>query len=75
MLHETCDSAHRTLLCTVGERDALSDDPTIVQTAWRWKVVQGKAAPTVMRDCTATCVSAGEGHDVGHSHGEPDVGD
>jgi len=75
LLHETCDSAHRMLRCTVGGRDALLDDPTIVETAWRWKVVQGKAAPTVMRDCTATCVSAGEGHDVGHSHGEPDVGD
>ena len=72
LLHETCDSAHRMLQCTVGGRDALLDDATIVQTAWRWKVVQGKAAPTVMRDCSATCVGVGEGHDIGHSHSEPD---
>jgi len=70
LLHETCDSAHRMLQCTVGGRDALLDDATIVQTAWRWKVVQGKTAPTVMRDCTVTCTDAGEGHDVAHSHSE-----
>jgi hypothetical protein len=75
LLHETCDSAQRTLHCTVGQRDAILADQTIVQTAWRWKVVQHNAQPTVMQDCTATCVSAGEGHDIGHSHSEPDVGD
>jgi hypothetical protein len=75
LLHETCDGAHRMLHCTVGERDALLDDARIVQTAWRWKVVHGKTAPSVMRDCIATCVSAGEGHDIGHSHSEPGVGD
>ena len=37
LLHETCDSAHRTLQCTVSERDALPADHTIVETAWRWK--------------------------------------
>ncbi|MBV8350142.1 MAG: hypothetical protein JOZ49_22320 [Mycolicibacterium sp.] len=72
MLHETCDSAHRTLHCDVGERDALRTDDTMVQTAWQWKVVQGKTAPTVMRDCTVACQSVGEGHDIGHSHSEPD---
>ena len=72
LLHETCDSAHRMLHCTVGRRDALLDDPTVVQTAWRWKLVHGKSAPTVMRDCTATCVGVGQGHDIGHSHSEPD---
>jgi hypothetical protein len=45
LLHETCDSAHRMLHCTVGERDALLDDPTIVQTAWRWKVLQAEQHP------------------------------
>src|SRR6202165_2728505 len=75
LLHETCDSAHRTLHCNVGERDALLADRTIVETAWQWKVVQGKTAPTVMQDCTVTCVRAGEGHDIQHSHSEPDVFD
>ena len=66
MLHETCDRAHRTLHCTVGERDELLTEKTIVQTAWRWRVVQGQTAPVVMQDCTAGCVRVAEGHDIDH---------
>jgi hypothetical protein len=58
LLHETCDSAHRTLHCTVGERDVLLTDRTTVQTAWRWKVVGGTTQPAVMAECTATCTGA-----------------
>jgi hypothetical protein len=73
LLLETCDSAQRTLHCDVGERDALMADHTVVQTAWRWKVVQGKTEPIVMRDCTASCTAAQvQGHDIGHTHSEPD---
>jgi len=72
LLHETCDSVQRTLHCTVGERDTILADDTIVQTAWRWKVVQGEAEPTVMQECSASCVRAGEGHDIGHTQSEPD---
>ena len=72
LVHETCDSSQRTLYCNIGERDALLADHTIVQTAWRWKVVQDKTQTTVMQDCSATCQSVGEGHDIGHSHSEPD---
>jgi hypothetical protein len=75
LLHETCDSAHRSLHCNVGQRNALLADQTIVETAWRWKVVRGRTEPTVMQDCTVTCVRAGEGHDIQHSHSEPDVFD
>jgi len=75
MLHETCDKARRTLYCDVGERDELLSNRTVVQTAWRWKVVQGNGVPTVMRDCTVSCVRAGEGHDVQHSQTQPDVYD
>jgi hypothetical protein len=75
LLHETCDSARRMLQCDVGERDALLADRTVVQTAWRWKIVQGKGEPAVMQDCTASCVSAGEGHDITHAHVDnPDPG-
>ena len=74
LLQETCDSAQRTLHCHVGERNALLDDHTTVQTAWRWKVAHGYSEPSVMQECTATCQSVGEGHDIAHSHGEPDVG-
>jgi hypothetical protein len=66
LLHETCDRAHRTLHCTVGERDAMLADRTIVQTAWRWRVVHGETQPMVMQDCTAGCVRIAEGHDVDH---------
>ena len=67
LLHETCDSVRRTLQCDVGERDALLADRTVVQTAWQWKVVHGEGKPTVMQDCSATCQTVGEGHDVAHT--------
>src|SRR5271165_4174441 len=72
LLLETCDSAHRTLHCDVSERDAIPTAQTIVETAWRWKIVEGKAQPIVMRDCTAGCIKAGEGHDIGHTQSEAD---
>lgn len=77
LLHETSDSGHRTLHCEVGERDAILSDQATVQTAWQFKVVQGTTEPIVMQDCTLSCVrtAAGEGHDVQHTHTEPDVFD
>lgn len=73
LLHETCNSARRTLHCTVGERGVLLTDRTTVQTAWRWRVVGGKTQPAVMGECTATCTRAlVGGHDIAHSHSEPD---
>ena len=67
MLHETCDSASRTLHCTVGARDEMLADQSIIQTAWRWRVVQGATDAIVMQDCTAGCVRVGEGHDIAHT--------
>ncbi len=67
MLHETCDSTTRTLHCTVGERDAMLAAQNVIQTAWRWRVVQGGTDAMVMQDCTAGCVRVGEGHDVAHT--------
>ena len=66
VLQETCDSAHRTLHCHVAERGAVVADHSTVQTAWRWKVVHGAAAPTVMAECTVICRRVGEGHDIAH---------
>ena len=75
LLHETCDSSRRTLQCDVGERDTLLADRTVVQTAWRWKVVAGVGQPSVMQDCTVTCTPVGEGHDLAHTHVDnPDPG-
>jgi len=63
----TIDSATRTLHCTVGERDAMLADQHVIQTAWKWRVVQGGSDAIVMQDCTAGCVRVGEGHDVAHT--------
>jgi hypothetical protein len=67
MLHETCDSSTRTMHCIVGERDAMLADKATIQTAWRWRVVQGGTDAVVMQDCTAGCVRVGEGHDLAHT--------
>jgi hypothetical protein len=67
MLHETCDSTTRTMTCTVGERDAMLADRATIQTAWRWRLVQGGTDQIVMQDCTAGCVRVGEGHDLAHT--------
>ena len=67
MLHETCDSTTRTMHCTVGDRDAMLADRATIQTAWRWRLVQGDSDTVVMQDCTAGCVRVGEGHDLAHT--------
>jgi hypothetical protein len=69
VLHETSDSRDRTLRCTIAEREALGAEH-IVETTWRWRVVDGESAPTVMQSCTATCIRVGEGHDIAHDHEE-----
>jgi hypothetical protein len=67
LLSETSDSSQRTLQCTVTERDAMPKHTTI-ETNWRWRVVQGETAPTVMVECTLTCRRVGDGHDIAHAH-------
>lgn len=72
LLLETCDGAQRMLHCNVSERDAIPADQTVIETTWRWRLVQGKTQPEVMVDCTAGCIKVGEGHDIGHSSSVPD---
>jgi hypothetical protein len=67
LVHETCDSATRTLHCTVGERDVMLANRATIQTAWKWRVVQDGVHGVVMQDCTAGCVRVGEGHDIAHT--------
>jgi hypothetical protein len=67
LLHETCDSANRTMHCTVGDRDTMLADLKTIQTAWQWRVVQDGTHTIVMQDCTAGCVRVGEGHDIAHT--------
>jgi hypothetical protein len=67
LLSETSDSSQRTLHCTVTEREAMHTHTTI-ETNWRWRVVQGETAPTVMVECSVGCRRVGEGHDIAHAH-------
>jgi hypothetical protein len=75
LLHETCDSATRTLHCSVGDRHAMLADQTTIQTAWKWRVVHDGAHAVVMQDCTAGCVRVGEGHDIAHTASRTDADD
>lgn len=72
ILLETCDSSTRTMHCDVSARDAIPADLKIVETTWRWRVVQGETRPIVMQDCTAGCTPVGEGHDLAHKASETD---
>jgi hypothetical protein len=67
MLSESFNSAKRTLQCAVTQRDAMPTQTTI-ETNWRFRVVEGEAAPIVMVECTAGCQPVGEGHDIAHAH-------
>lgn len=75
LLLETCDTAERTLYCDVSVREAIPADLSVIETTWRWKVVRGETRPVVMQDCTAGCVSVGEGHDLSHKHSQTDNDD
>jgi hypothetical protein len=68
LLLETCDSANRTLHCDVSSRDEMPADVKIVETTWRWKVVDGATKPILMQDCIAGCTAVGESHDLRHGH-------
>jgi len=58
-----------------SSRDALPADQTVIETTWRWKRGEGDNGPIAMQDCTAGCVSIGEGHDIDHRHSETDNDD
>jgi hypothetical protein len=68
VLLETCDLAHRTLHCSVDERDR-ARAATTVETSWQWEPRLSKTGPKVKQFCTALCQSDGyEGHyTAGHS--------
>ena len=67
-LFETCDLAHRTLHCSVGERESICAGTTI-ETTWQWTPSLTNTGPKVHRFCTAMCQSDGyEGHyTAGHT--------
>jgi hypothetical protein len=75
LLLETCDSSKRELYCDVSERAELPADATIIETTWRYRLMQGQTKAIVMQDCTAGCVSVPGGHDLGHAHSGTDNDD
>ncbi len=60
VLVETCDLGHRTLHCSVGERDGLSAANN-VETTWQWKPNLSKDRPEVKLHCMMMCGSNADG--------------
>jgi hypothetical protein len=75
LLLETCDVSQRELYCDASARTAIPADGTIIETTWRYRLVQGQTKAEVMQDCTAGCVSVPGGHDIGHQHSQTDNDD
>jgi hypothetical protein len=76
LLLETCDSAIRTLYCDISTRDAVPANLVVIETTWRFNVVEGEGQPVVMQECAAACVPAvAEGHDLRHGHSGTDNDD
>jgi hypothetical protein len=48
LLLETCDTATRTLYCDISTREAIPADLDVIETTWRWNVVEGDGRPVVM---------------------------
>ena len=67
VLIETCDVAHRTLHCSVGERDS-SRTGTTIETTWQWEPSLSTTGPQVKRYCAYQCqMDSGNNHyPVGH---------
>ena len=67
VLLETCDLAHRTLHCSVDERDR-ARAATTVETTWEWKPSLSKTGPKAKRYCAYQCqMDSGNNHyPVGH---------
>jgi hypothetical protein len=61
VLLETCDIAHLTLHCSVGERDSVRAGTTI-ETSWQWEPSLSKTGPKVKQRCMAGCTSSTDGH-------------
>ncbi len=74
LLLETCDSSMRTLYCDVTERDAIrSEGSKIIETSWRYQVVDGRGQSIVMKECISLCIrEVGGGHESNHRHHNQD---
>jgi hypothetical protein len=67
VLIETCDLAHRTLHCSVGEHSVHAD--TTIETTWQWKPSPSRTGPRAIRRCSYSCFDDGSGHTSTHMGG------
>jgi hypothetical protein len=70
LLLETSDSSLRALYCEVSERDALrAEEARIIETSWRYQVVEGHGDRVVMIECVSLCIREVDGgHESNHRH-------
>jgi hypothetical protein len=66
VLLETCDIAHRTLHCSVGERAGVHAGNTVA-TTWQWKPSLGKTGPRAIQQCVLACINYGDSHSNYHT--------
>lgn len=74
LLLETSDSSLRTLYCEVAERDGIrAEQARIIETSWRYQVVDGDGQTVVMRECISLCIREVDGgHESNHRHHNQD---
>ncbi|MCW2664153.1 MAG: hypothetical protein JWP83_5305 [Mycobacterium sp.] len=65
VLVETCDIAHRTLHCSVGERDG-DRAANAVETSWQWSPSLSKTRPRPIQKCASLCWPIDDSHFDGH---------
>ncbi|OSC41052.1 hypothetical protein B8W66_09855 [Mycobacterium decipiens] len=61
VLLETCDLGHRTLSCSVAERDGVRAS-NHVETSWQWKPNPSQTGSMVMQYCATVCMTDADGH-------------
>jgi hypothetical protein len=65
VLLETCDIAHRTLHCSVADRDG-DRAANSVETSWQWKPSLTKTRPRPIQKCASLCWPIDDSHFDGH---------
>lgn len=65
VLLETCDITHRTLHCSVDERDG---DRAVdaIETSWQWSPSASKTSPRPIQKCASLCWPMDDWHFDGH---------
>jgi hypothetical protein len=65
VLLETCDIAHRTLHCSVAERDG-DRAASSIETSWEWKPSASRTRPRPIQKCASLCWPMDDSHFDGH---------